>query len=143
MCINARSRLSPAAQTMPLKKVSTLRQKQKYERIGRHAETVAALYLRLRGYRILARRYKTKAGEIDIIARKAKLIVIVEVKQRLTLEAAHESISAQSTRRIADAAEHFISRHRRYQSYGLRFDALFFIGAKPRLRRAVHIQDAF
>lgn len=123
--------------------MSTLRQKQNYERIGRYAETLAALYLRQRGYRILARRYKTKTGEIDIIARKAKLIIFVEVKQRLTLEAAHDSISAQSERRIADAAEHFISRHKRYHDYGLRFDALFFIGAKPRLRAAVHIQDAF
>lgn len=60
--------------------------KQTYEKAGRRAETLAVWYLRAKGYSIVERRYKTKTGEIDIIA-------IVEVKQRATQEAAEASLT--------------------------------------------------
>ena len=64
-----------------------------YER-GRYAERWAALLLRAKGYRILARGYRCRAGEIDIVARRGSLLVAVEVKARADLTAAAEAIQA-------------------------------------------------
>ena len=123
--------------------MSRLEQKRRYEKAGRRAETLAVIYLRLKGYRILARNYRTKSGEIDIIARKKDVLIAAEVKQRLSREAAHDSISQNSERRIANALEQYVSARPRYHNYGLRCDAVFFIGAAPSLRRVLHIIDAF
>lgn len=123
--------------------MSALEQKRHYEKMGRRAETLAVVYLLFKGYRILARNYRTKGGEVDIIAFKQDVVIAVEVKQRLSQEAAHDSISAKSERRIASALEHYIATRRRYHHCGLRCDAVFFIGAAPSLRRVLHIQDAF
>ena len=123
--------------------MSNLEQKRLYEKTGRRAERLAAIYLLFKGYRILARNYRTKSGEIDIIARKKGVIIAVEVKQRLTRGAAHESISGASERRIANALEQYISTRPLYHQFGLRCDAVFFIGAAPSLRRVLHIIDAF
>ncbi len=123
--------------------MSSLEQKRRYERTGRRAEWLAAIYLRLKGYRVLARNYRTKSGEVDIIARKEGVVIAVEVKQRLTLEAAHDSISANSEQRIANALEHFVASKTAYHHDGMRCDAIFFIGAAPSLRRVLHIIDAF
>ncbi|MFP3339830.1 YraN family protein, partial [Micrococcus sp. SIMBA_131] len=62
--------------------------RQKAYRLGHRGEWLAAIALRLKGYRILARRYRTKLGEIDLIARRGDLVAIVEVKARPTVEAA-------------------------------------------------------
>jgi putative endonuclease len=61
-------------------------------RQGLRAETIAALFLRLKGYRILARRFTSPVGEIDLVARRGTSLVFVEVKARPTLDAAAESI---------------------------------------------------
>ena len=118
-------------------------QKRKYEAVGRRAENRAALYLRMRGYRILARRYKTKLGEIDLVASHKGVLVMVEVKQRLTRAAAHDSISASSAQRIRNAADLYVAKNRAAQNCGVRFDAVFFIGPKPSLFSVEHIVDAF
>lgn len=76
---------------------------------GLLAESVAAWILRLKGYRILARRYKTPVGEVDIIARRGKTTVFVEVKARAAMDDALQSISPQSRARITRAAEHFLA----------------------------------
>ena len=123
--------------------MSSVEKKRGYEKMGRRAERLAALYLLLKGYRILARNYRTKSGEIDIVARKRRVIIAVEVKQRLTLDAAHESISANSERRIANALEQFVAARKAYHQDGMRCDAIFFIGAAPSFRRVLHIIDAF
>jgi len=121
-----------------------LEQKRRYEKAGRHAETLAALYLRVKGYHILERRYKTRCGEIDIIARRKDTLVIAEVKQRQTRLAAHESISAASERRIEDAANIYVSKTRAVQNLGIRFDAIFFIGPLNIWRWKVeHIKGAW
>jgi putative endonuclease len=123
--------------------MKSLEQKRLYDRRGRQAETLAALYFRCRGYRILAKRYKTRLGEIDLIAARGELIIIAEVKHRQTLGQAHESLSAASEQRIRNAADLFIARDRRAQAKGVRFDALFFYGPRPSLRRVQHIISAF
>lgn len=109
------------------------------EKLGRQAEFLAANYLRLKGYRILEKRYKTRQGEIDLIAVRKDLLVMVEVKAREDLQAARESVTYTSQQRIKKAAQQFISRKSAYRQMGVRFDALFLIGR----RRIVHEPDFF
>ena len=76
--------------------------KQKAWRFGQIAETMAVWYLRVRGYRILARRFRCRAGEIDIIARRGTLLVFIEVKARRNTATAAEGLSTrQTSRRIS------------------------------------------
>lgn len=85
--------------------------RQRAHKRGLAAETWAAWYLRLTGWRILKRRYKTKAGEIDLIAKKRKTVAFVEVKARKTRDAALEAVTPASQKRIAKAAKIFVSQH--------------------------------
>lgn len=82
------------------------------EKAGRRGELWAAIYYRFRGYRILKTRYKTKVGEIDLIARKRDIIVFIEVKHRKTLDAGIYSVSDNQTRRIDAAADIFMANLR-------------------------------
>ena len=77
------------------------------ERAGRLAESAAAWLLRLKGYRILARRYATPVGEIDLVARKGELVLFVEVKRRTHAATALEALLPRQQRRIARAAALF------------------------------------
>lgn len=115
------------------------RKKKRREKLGRWAEFLAAQYLRLKGYRVLERRYKTKAGEIDLIVARKDLLVMVEVKARKDLLTAREAISFASQKRIKKAAQVFIGRKPAYQQMGLRFDAVFLLGK----RRIIHEPDFF
>ncbi len=94
------------------------------ERDGRRAETMAAWLLRLKGYRVLARRYKTPAGEIDLIVRRRNTIVFVEVKRRADEAAALESVTATTRTRIARAAALWVSRHPAAAQMDHRFDVI-------------------
>jgi putative endonuclease len=93
----------------------------------------------LKGYRIIARRYRTKLGEIDLIARRGNLVLIVEVKARPTLLAAMEAIAHQSERRIEAAADLWLSRQPDYGKLSVRFDM---VAVLPR-RWPVHVENAF
>ncbi|QLC23727.1 YraN family protein [Parasphingopyxis algicola] len=75
------------------------------ERSGRRGETVAGWYLRLKGYRILARRQRTPRGEIDLVAKRGRTIVFVEVKTRATPEELDFAIDEYRLERVAAAAE--------------------------------------
>ena len=81
-------------------------------RAGRSAERAAVLVLRLKGYRILARRYLVNGGEIDIVARRGATIAFVEVKLRASLDEARTSIMPDKRRRMSRAARAFVSRQR-------------------------------
>lgn len=95
------------------------------ERAGRAAEVVAAWFLRLKFYRIVATRYKTPLGEIDIVARRGRLIVLVEVKHRAGDAAAQaQALEAVNASRIIAAARWFQSAHPRYRGYDFRFDVI-------------------
>jgi putative endonuclease len=93
---------------------------------GVAAEKRAVMQLRLQGYRILAERYKTKFGEIDIIARKGNTICFVEVKAHKRLQSSLEAVTAKSRRRIEQAALWFISEHPELADLGMRFDVMAF-----------------
>lgn len=91
---------------------------------GLLAESFAKLYLRLKGYRILAERFKTPVGEIDLIAKRGRQLVFVEVKLRKTAAEAAEAIHARNQSRVRRAAELYLQKHLEYTGYELRFDAL-------------------
>lgn len=89
----------------------TNNQKQKTYQRGLHAETVAVWFLRLKGYKILVRRYKTKVGEIDIIARRGNKIIFTEVKARPSIDIALESITPSMRRRIEKTALTYMAQN--------------------------------
>ena len=72
---------------------------------GRRGENLAAWYLRLKGWRILARRVKTARGEIDLIARRGAVVAFVEVKWRANAAELDHAIDAYRLRRVMAAAE--------------------------------------
>ncbi|MDE1153192.1 MAG: YraN family protein [Micavibrio sp.] len=106
---------------------------------GQRAETVAALFLRVKGYKILERRFKCHAGEIDIIALRYGVVAFIEVKMRKTREDAAEAIHAINQSRVRRAAELYLSRHTEYTVFETRFDAL--VMAPGKLPQ--HIENAF
>jgi len=76
------------------------------EQRGQRAEVLAGIYLQLKGYRILERQFRSKAGEIDLIARRGRRIAFVERKARATQEQAAWAVTPRQQARIARAAEH-------------------------------------
>lgn len=78
--------------------------RRRQERWGRHAESIAALFLMAKGYRILARRARTKVGEIDIVARKGDTLAFVEVKARATLDSGVIALHPAARQRIEAAS---------------------------------------
>ena len=108
-------------------------------RRGLSAETRAAVLLLLKGYRILARRWQSPVGEIDIVARRRRVLVFVEVKARVRLEDAAEAVSVRQRRRIAAAAAAWLAGHPEHASAEIRFDAVLVM---PR-RWPRHIAAAF
>ncbi|MFO1071592.1 MAG: YraN family protein [Geminicoccaceae bacterium] len=92
------------------------------ERAGRLAEALAALLLRLRGYRILARRYATPVGEIDLVARRGDLLLFVEVKRRSRPGDALAALLPRQQHRIARAAAWFLQQRPQHAHCAMRFD---------------------
>lgn len=99
-------------------------ERQRAYRRGRRAEWIAGCWLRLKGYRILARDYRCPVGEIDLIARRGALLVFVEVKRRDRLDTAAEAISQRQRRRVTRAAQAFLQAHPQLGHLDQRFDAL-------------------
>ena len=102
-----------------------LNKRRQAEKRGRRAESFAVLFLRLKGYKILEIRYKTAQGEIDIIARKKKLLIIIEVKSRESFEEAERALYPSALARIENASEIYIARNQFVQNLGVRFDTIF------------------
>jgi putative endonuclease len=90
-------------------KAVTPRDRKKAHGLGLLAERLAIGLLRCKGYRILARRYYIKEGEIDIVAKRGDTVAFVEVKLRPTLDEARESIGALKRRRISRAARTWLA----------------------------------
>ena len=102
------------------------------EKRGRGAETIACWYLRLHGWRILARRARVPGGEVDIVARRGRTLAFIEVKARASEDAAAFALDAWRLRRVAVAAERLAPRYLR-DGDDLRIDALFIVpGRWPR-----------
>ena len=93
-------------------------------RTGISAEGRAAAYLMAKGYRILAKRYRTPHGEIDIVARRRNLIAFIEVKARPTIDDAAFAVTLRQRQRIIDAAQGWLAAHSEYAEFELRFDAM-------------------
>jgi putative endonuclease len=99
------------------------RGRQQAERRDHNSESLAALWLRLKGYRILARRLKTHAGEIDLVAAAPfGPVCFVEVKARAAALAAAESVGSGQQTRIARAASLYLASRPHLSRRGARFD---------------------
>jgi putative endonuclease len=108
-------------------------------RTGLSAEARAAALLMAKGYRILAKRFKTPYGEIDIVAKKRNLIAFIEVKARGGLDEAAYAVTPRQQARIIDAAGVWLMAHPEHAEFDLRFDAILI--APRRLPR--HLLAAF
>lgn len=113
--------------------------RQRANRWGYWAEYLAAISLILKGYRILTMRYKTKLGEIDLIAKKGDLIVMVEVKARKTVSEAVDSVSNEGKRRIENAADLWLAKQKNAHLLSMRFDI---IAVRP-WKWPTHFENAF
>ena len=112
--------------------------RQRAERGGRRAETIAAWWLRLKGWAILARRARTPVGEVDLIARRGRVLAFVEVKARASEAEAALALDDYRLRRVAAAAEALAHRYAR-EGDDLRIDAIFITpGRLPR-----HLADVW
>jgi len=96
------------------------------ERGGRKAERLAAWWLRLKGWRILATRARTPVGEVDIVARRGRTLVFIEVKARATAEQSAMALDEYRLRRVARAAEALLARYARPDDT-IRIDAVFIV----------------
>jgi len=108
-------------------------------RFGLSAESRAAALLIAKGYRILARRFRTPLGEIDIVARRRGVLVFVEVKARESFDSAAEAIGNRQRSRIIAAAELWLAGHPDDAMHDMRFDVVLVVpGRLPR-----HLPAAF
>ncbi len=108
-------------------------------RRGLLAESLAATLFRLKGYRIVARLYRTPVGEIDLVALKGKRLAFVEVKARKTREDAAWTLPTRQRRRIVRAAQYWLASHPGFAGHDMAFDVVL---AAPWLWPH-HIPDAF
>ena len=93
-------------------------------RTGISAESRAAAFLMAKGYRILAKRFRTPHGEIDIVAKRRNLIAFVEVKARASLDQAAFAVTPRQQARIVDAAQGWLVAHPEHADFELRFDVI-------------------
>jgi putative endonuclease len=105
---------------------------------GLWAEFLCRLLLRLKLYRIVASRYPSPLGEIDIIAKRGKALVFVEVKARGDAELASGAITARQRERLERGMRDFLARHPRFNGCDIRFDAMWVVPGKwPRHIEAI------
>ena len=129
----------PAPQSAAEEPRAAAPERQAAFRIGISAESRAAAFLIAKGFRILARRWRSPAGEIDIVARRRNLLVFVEVKARATLDDAAYAVTDRQKLRIAGAAAIWLQANPGESNREMRFDAM--LVAPGRL--PVHIAAAF
>jgi putative endonuclease len=98
--------------------------RQQARRRGDLAEFLCRVYLRLRGWRIVARGWRCPAGEIDIVARRGKMLAIIEVKARATAADAAFAVAPRQRRRIVRAASAFLRARPELAGLSVRFDVM-------------------
>lgn len=110
---------------------------------GHFAETIALWFLRLKGYRFVAKNFitgqGTNAGEVDLIMKRHKTLVFIEVKKRKTLQKALYAISSKQQMRLTKGALSFLKSHPEYRNFQLRFDAVICVAN----RLPKHIKNAW
>jgi putative endonuclease len=114
-------------------------ERRRAEKRGHRGEWLAAMALRLKGYRIVATRFKTKAGEVDIIARKKDLIIMVEVKARASLLEAMDAITPTAMRRIESAGDIWLAKQPDFARLSIRYDM---VAVLPR-KWPTHVERIF
>jgi putative endonuclease len=120
------------------------RDRSKAERAGRLAEAMAALWLTMKGYRIVARRVRTPVGEIDLVAMQRRpepygTLCLIEVKWRPTLDEALNALTVRQRQRLSRAAAAYLQSHPRHAAADLRYDVVLMApGIWPR-----HLRDAW
>lgn len=109
---------------------------------GRIGEQSAVEYLLRSGYRVLARNFRTRRGEIDIVARDGDTLVFVEVKswKAIGITDLEVSISRRKQRRIIDASRFYLMREGLSGRTNVRYDVIFMKGDSMEVH---HVQDAF
>jgi putative endonuclease len=117
----------------------TKRDRQRAYRRGRIAEWLAEGLLRTKGFSVLARRFRSARGEIDLIAKRGNLVVLVEVKARASRADAAHAIGPRQQRRIVHAALDWLAGNAEFHDCDMRFDAIL-VGTAGRL---THITAAF
>lgn len=112
---------------------------------SRKAEDHVARWLKLRGWKILAQRFKTPEGEVDVIARKKDLIAFVEVKQRDRISKTEDILTASNIFRVMEAAEIWVERN--FETLGtefeIRFDLAVIEGRLTSFSRVHYMANAF
>lgn len=118
--------------------------RQQAEKRGHRAETLALWYLRLKGYRLLARRYKCAAGEVDLIMRRGPTTAFIEVKARTTVDEAVTAVTQYQSRRISAAAAMWMARDAKAAQGHCRFDIVAIPShSLSSLWWPTHIENAF
>jgi putative endonuclease len=115
------------------------RKHEQAEKRGHFAELVALTYLRLKGYRLLAQRFKTPQGEVDLIMRRRDVTAFIEVKTRGSRDQGIEAVTTTQSKRIAAAARFWMARDRIANRNFCRFDIVV---VSPYLLPQ-HIENAF
>jgi putative endonuclease len=116
-----------------------IRSRQAAHAHGHRAEAIALWYLRFKGYRLVATRFKAQVGEIDLIMRRGKLLIFIEVKARAKVDEGIVAVTPTQSRRISSAAAIFTAR---YDMTGIAFQR-FDIVAVPSYLWPTHIKNAF
>jgi putative endonuclease len=118
--------------------------KRRANRFGRRAEWIAAAWLTLKGYRIVARRFSVAGGEIDIVARRGDVVAFVEVKARPGLDEAATAIGEAKRRRLSSAARVWLTRNPWAMGATLRGDAVWVAPRRfPRHVAAAYLLDIY
>lgn len=107
--------------------------------LGLSAETRAAWMLRLKLHAILARRWRCRLGEIDLVAKRGRTLVFVEVKARGSVAAAIDAVGPTARARILAAADLWVASHPRHADLDRRFDIVAVVPG----RWPTHVSDAF
>jgi len=105
---------------------------------GLIAEYAACLLLFLKGYALLRHRFKNPKGEVDIVARKGRTIIAVEVKARRQMQQADFAINEYQWRRIERGIWDYVSHNKKYSDFDIRFDAILLSGFQIK-----HIKNAW
>ncbi|WP_374310470.1 YraN family protein [Dongia sp.] len=111
----------------------------KARRRGLFAESLAVAYLRLKGYRVLERNWRSKLGEIDILVRKGRVLALVEVKTRADRGLASGAVLAPQRQRLMRALGHYLKTRPELAGLDLRCDVI----ALGRFGWPIHLRDAW
>ena len=119
------------------------KRKKSTKKIGDNGENRAAEFLVHSGFKIISRNWRTRSGEIDIIAEKDDVLVFVEVKTLPSgnIETLSHELNSRKQKRIVETAQFFLLDNRKYSNSRLRFDVL--VIDMPGCPAVYHIQDAF